>query len=199
MMKNNLLVGLISGLFLFGCNSEPAPDPALYDRFHGKYQVVSSISNEAIDVNLDGKTSVDLLQEIPTLIDSDLLILVSNDSGTRLLSDFLIVQAWPEQYFWPDGRNQAWNGEPVAYDHRMTINYAIQGSTRTFSFSPDYMTIIVNPSTNDDQSVHWKRPESVMVEGTNTIRVINKRIIYTSSGTKEVLITTNYKRYTKTT
>ena len=104
-MKTNRLTAILSGLFMIGCvPSIPAPHEnvtLLYDRFHGKYEPIRSTSNEAIDVNLDGTASTDMLVEIPQLNKEygnilELRIDKSHqfNTGPRLW----YYQFWPDQH-----------------------------------------------------------------------------------------------------
>ena len=66
----NLLISTLVLIQMLGCKSnEQIPQQetrnidALYQQFHGKYRIVNAVSNEEVDVNLDGKASTDLLLE----------------------------------------------------------------------------------------------------------------------------------------
>ena len=199
-MKNALLIGLIKSLFLIGCSPVlPPPNEnvnLLYERFHGKYEVIQSVSNEAIDVNLDGKATNDMLVEIPELSEkyrNYLELRIYGKSTYNPDLSFLFVQWWPEQYIWVN--NKRWEGESLDYQPGLIVNYAMQGSTRRFSFSPDLKQITVQ-SDETQNSFRWVKPESVTVNADNTIQVVNKRRLYTSAGVNDVVITTLYKRYT---
>lgn len=192
---------LVCGVGLAGClPRDPAPNlnlPALQDRFHGKYKAISSISSEALDVNLDGKASTDMLVEIPELTASYrnyLELRIYNPSKNWLSTGYLFTQWWPEQYIWVN--NQEWQIQPIDYDPHLLVNYAMQGAIRTFTFSPSLDKLVLEPSDYADNSLRWKRPESVTVVGEHTIQIVNKKTLYTRMGVKEVTITTTYERFT---
>ena len=202
-MKNALLIGLIHGLFLVGCSPElPPPNEnvnLLYERFHGKYEVIQSVSNEAIDVNLDGKLSTDMLVEIPQLgkkYSSHLQVSIIGPTPYKSENEFLFTSWWPEQFIRINSKT--WEGEPISYDPNLTVDYAMQGGTRNFSFSPDLKQMAVQPNKYEN-SFRSVKPESVTVNADNTIEVVTKRRLYTSAGVKDVVITTLYKRYTMNT
>ena len=202
-MKTNWIVCLLGGMWLAGCSPKdlvPYEDvPTLYDKFHGKYNVISSVSNEAIDVNLDGKASTDMTKEIPQLAPEygqqlELRIYGRNKNSTK--NTFLFNQSWPEQHIWIYTINKVWEGEPIEYQPNLIVNYNKQGVIRTFSFSPDLGQLKVQPSPNEN-AFRWVFPQSVTVDkNTGTIQVVNKRRLYTRTGVKEVVITTVYERYT---
>ncbi|CCH00026.1 hypothetical protein FAES_2017 [Fibrella aestuarina BUZ 2] len=204
-MKRNWLLGAMGVLWLAGCTASPDVAPnddidALHERFHGKYSIVSSVSNEAIDVNMDGYASTNLLDEIKELAPEyccELILHVRGKGQWNTQPVRLMVEAWPEQYIWSG--NDQWNWEPLAYDPKLTVNYARQGASRSISFAPDLKSIIVADEPNADASVRWKKPVSVRIVGQHTIELVSRKTIYTRAGTKTVLITTRYERYTMTT
>ena len=202
-MKINWIICLLGGMWLASCSpNDPAPNEdvnALHQRFHGKYKALSSVSSEAIDVNLDGQASTDMLVEIPdlTLQNSNYLELRIYGSGKYRPSNvFLFTQWWPEQdIFIPTNKTQRWEGEEIAYQPNLTVNYPMQGTPRYFSLSADLKQMTVTSNQKED-SFRWVRPESVTVENNGRLQVVNKRRLYTRSGVKEVVITTVYERYT---
>ena len=70
-MRKPLLVALASilgtSLGMLGCTPKDKEINLLYERFHGKYKIISSTSSEPLDVNFDGVASTNLLQEIVAL------------------------------------------------------------------------------------------------------------------------------------
>lgn len=150
------------------------------DRLNGKYKAVSAVSDEPMDVNVDGTASMDILEEMEDLKECELDIrIVEKDK-------FLFSQLWPEQYVSP-------NPPPV-------INYACQGVGRWFSIAADNTTLLLKP---DDlppiDPYHKTFPQSVRITGTDSIEVILNKTLYTANGTQTVNITTLYVRYTKIT
>ncbi|WP_020603032.1 hypothetical protein [Spirosoma spitsbergense] len=121
MSINRLLLFMfmfMSGLYLVGCSpEEPALDKkvnALHEQFHGKYKPIRSTSSEAIDVNLDGQVSADMLAEISQLrkeYGNNLEIRSYGASKYSPTPSFSFVQWWPEQYIYMG--NKPWEGEPL--------------------------------------------------------------------------------------
>lgn len=187
-----LYLYLISLIFLVAACDKTTVKPnedvkVLTERFHGKYKPISSISNEAIDVNLDGTASTNMLDEITDLEENNLEVLIDTKGP------FLLVQSWPEQYFTS-------HVEPVSYNPSLVVNYVHQVTARPFSFDEDIRRIEVNPDVPPIvDSNHFTFPKAVTVEADNRIQVVSLRRLYTRWGWKKVEITTLYQRFTKLT
>lgn len=203
-MKIASLLFLPIIFILLGCgdnSSTVGPEndiETLYQRFHGKYKVVSSTSNEPLDVDFDGVASRDLLKEIAAL----------NDYGAFLElrvkypdhSAFLFNQFWPEQYVHSyTGSNFDWNGlDALEYNPAYSVMYAQQAIPYSFTFTDDLSQVLIIPNEIPEKA-RWIKPEAVFVQGQNRLRLTNRRRIYTRTGVKEVIITTVYERFTMTT
>lgn len=178
---------ICSVIILSSCSRNKDADNTkqVYDRLHGKYKAVSSISTEAIDVNLDGTPSTDILSEIPDLAQCYLEIrIVSKDN-------FLFDHPWPEQFV-------GHGPEPAGYDPSLAVNYARQGVTRTFSLDETNNIIEVHPDTYDVPA-RFVFPSAVTIEGADTIKIVFSKRLYTSAGWKTTTITTIYRRWTMVT
>lgn len=203
-MKSTLALILLFGIGLFSCQSKdagvkPKEDvERLYQRFHGKYKVVSSVSSEPLDVNFDGVSSTSLPDEIRGLADYESQVELRIKSLDRPV--FLFVQSWPEQYVNTNtGPTPQWNGwDLLPYNPAYSVNYAQQGSGYSFTFSEDLSQLLVTPNAEAD-TIRWVKPERVDVEAGSRLRLTNKRRIYTRQGGKEVTIITTYERFTMTT
>ena len=200
-MKTALLLMLLTGIGTFSCNhSDSRVNPKddielLYQRFHGKYKIVSSVSSEPLDVNFDGVSSTNLLSEVRALNDYGAFLELRVKYPDR--SVFLFTQFWPEQYIRTyTGPNLEWNGlDTLSYNPTYSVSYAEQAGPCTFSFSDDMSQILVTANEKADK-IRWVKPESVFIEAQDRLRLINKRRIYTREGVKEVTITTLYERFT---
>ena len=165
-------------------DSAPDQTKQAYDQLHGKYKVVSSVSNEAADANLDGTATSNMLSELSELADCDLEVrIVGKDN-------FLLVQFWPQQFV-------GYGPAPADYDPSVVVNYARQAVARKFSLNATQHTIQVNadPDPKPDMLL-FPFPASVTIEGDDTIQVVISKKLYTSAGWKIVDITTLYHRYT---
>ena len=160
-----------------------------YDKFHGKYKIIKSTTNEAIDVDLDGAKSNDLLKEIPTLPNSILELRIYKGG-------YMFNQSWQEPFF-----SKAIESFPTNYTpENKLLGYNSQGELHTFEFTLDYKTIkVIRSKTSGSTDYKWTLPESVNVVGDELIEIITNRKMYTSDGIKMIKITSLYKRYQKST
>lgn len=164
--------------------SAPDHTKQVYDQLHGKYKVVSSISSEAADVNLDGTATSNMLSELSELADCDLEVRIVDKDN------FLLVQFWPQQFV-------GYGTAPVGYDPSVTVNYARQAVVRKFSVNTisHIIQVKADPDPKPDMLL-FPFPVSVTTEGDDTIQVVISKKLYTSAGWKTVDITTLYHRYT---
>jgi hypothetical protein len=169
-----------------GCRRDDSPDERkqLFERLHGKYKVISAVSSEAVDVNMDGIATNDIVTEIPELENCNLVIIISKHN-------FLLDHSWPQQFF---GQNI----EPADYDPSVVVFYVKQGVDRTFLPNANQTSLLVNADATSDP-VRFPMPTSVTIEGPDTIKLVFTKRLYTSKGWKTTSITTVYKRYTMTT
>lgn len=214
-MKNPSLTNLLFPILFFammGCKKEnPVLDPgiieaqkiaALQNQFHGKYGIVSSVSNEAVDVNMDGVTSTDLFQEIDILPSEknyhfDVEVRINGLNPFSAGPAYIFSQSWPEQYIRLE--NGEWTGGPgLNYDPSLRIDFLRQGTSRQFHFSEDLKFLNVL-SGEKENSYRWVKPESVAVDPVGRLVIVNKRYLYTKNGVKKVSITSVYERFTKET
>ncbi|THU40791.1 hypothetical protein FAM09_01375 [Niastella caeni] len=165
---------------------DAAPDNTkqVYEWLHGKYKAISSFSSEAVDVNMDGVATDNILTEIPDLTHCRLEIRIVSQNN------FLFAESWPEQFI-------GHGIEPPGYDPSLAVNYVRQGLVRTFSLDNTSNKILVNPDTTPlPDTRRFSFPLAVTVEGSDTIKVVISKKLYTSAGWKVVTITTVYERYT---
>lgn len=211
-MKTLLLLCPILLSTMLSCKKDdPALDPeileaqktaALQYQFHGKYGIISSVSSEAVDINMDGVTSTDLFHEIDILPSEknyhfDVEVRIYGPNPLSAKSTYLFSQAWPEQYI--RIQNEEWTGGPgLNYDPSLRMDFLRQGTSRQFEFSEDIRLLKVLP--NDKENPYrWVKPESVTVDPSGRLVVVNKRYLYTKEGVKQVSITSVYERFTKET
>ncbi|REA63994.1 hypothetical protein DSL64_00005 [Dyadobacter luteus] len=207
----NLLISTLVLIQMLGCKSnEQIPQQetrnidALYQQFHGKYRIVSAVSNEEVDVNLDGKASTDLLTEIEELTIGSLTnpyseIRIYKPSQLNPEASFLFTQAWPQQFV-RMGNGKVWDGlEMIAYNPNYSFAYDMKVVVRKFDFSEDLKQLTVVPDNSEAPIFLQSSPKSVSVLDDGKIVVTADRKIYTSEGVKQITVTTTYERFTMTT
>jgi hypothetical protein len=157
---------------------------ALHERFNGKYQVISSWSDQQVDINLDGKVSSNLKDELSDLSRVNLELRILKEEKYNLFSLF-----WPEQYL----------SEGFAAD-KPIITFANQALGLKFNFSKQVTDLLLDSS--DVQPADAKRfvlPSVVKVLSDDVIEVSFSKSVYTSQGWKNITIITRYKRWTRIT
>ncbi len=190
-MKYILSLSLLLILFV-GCrhSDNVAPNKAteaLYQRFHGRYKIVSSTADEAVDLNMDGQSSTDLKNELVNLPNSELELRIKNSGSSYLFYEF-----WQEPCF----GNPSGGDLPPVYNPSLIINYCNQGVGRTFDFSADLKSIYLGPESPTTDTMRYTRPSSVVIKDGDMIEIIKIKRFYTFSGWKYVRVVTLYKRYT---
>jgi hypothetical protein len=211
-MKTLLLLCPILVSVMLGCKKDdPVLDreiieaqkvAALQNQFHGKYGIISSVSNEAVDVNMDGLTSTDLFKEIDILPSEknyhfDVEVRIYGRNPLSAGPAYIFSQSWPEQYIHIE--NEEWTGGPgLNYDPSLRIDFLRQGTSRQFYFSEDLKLLNVLPSDKENP-YRWVKPESVAVDPAGRLVIVNKRYLYTKNGVKQISITSVYERFTKET
>jgi hypothetical protein len=190
-MKQLFFFYFISAFTLSSCKRSADPETNkdqndLYQRFNGTYSIISSLADQAIDLNFDGVASVQLKDELSDLRDCQLEIRILKGSSSNLFSEF-----WPEAFFSGLGGNA-----PASYDSTVMLNYARQSVTRTFTFTTDLNKILLDP---DDASIDAQlhtRPTTVNILSGDIIEVIKTKRFYTDLGWKEMRVFTQYQRIT---
>jgi hypothetical protein len=177
-------------VLLLGCKKEDAKNTQneLYERFHGKYAITRATSDIAVDVNLDGTKSTNLVEEIPDLKHTYLELLI----GTKTL---------PNGYaqFWA---NQSLDSEkkPAGYDPSILVMYLNQPTVARFKFNDDLTALSLSQEpSKDPHPEEFSLPQSVTIGQDNEITVKMKRTLYTRYGWVPVSITVTYARFTKVT
>jgi len=200
-------------LAVLGCkrSSDPAEEiqtkesakiELLQQKFHGKYRIISALSDTPVDVNMDGSASTDLLTEIPILdyrqnYQFNLELRIYANSPLSPNPTYLLSQSWPEQYIWLGDKE--WDGgKPLSYDPAYSVSLVNQGTGRLFNFSDDLKQIIVHPGENENPN-RWVIPKSIVIDERQRLHVVNVRNFYTSEGVKQATVTTVYERFTKDT
>jgi hypothetical protein len=190
-MKNLLTLVLASGI-LASCQKQ-APEPsedtaALHTRFHGKYQLLSAVADVPVDLNRDGQASTNLVEEIPDVKSSDVILLIPENRDVKMFEQF-----WPQP-------NVTHNWNYSSPDSLMVQGYAIQIVPRYFAFNKSVTNLVVESSpTSAANDGRFPVPEVAVIEKGDQLRITVQRSLFTHKGWQLVRITTTYKRYTSVT
>lgn len=165
----------------------------LKERFHGKYEVLSAISEVAVDLNMDGITSNNLFNENDEVNNAKIEIRLENENK-------LFIERWPIEWL------GVGSGEidSSKYDSSISYSYAHYSITSEFEFanSDQQISLIDTELIYDNYGRVDRRfafPESIIIDNDDIIIVITNRYLYTSSGYLQSRITARYKRFTSET
>jgi hypothetical protein len=187
-MKKGLLITICT-IFLVSCNKNESDEKLeqLKEKFHGKYEIISSTSMDAVDLNMDGITSTNLLSENAEISNSGLELRILSENKQ------LFEEKWPvESIVIPEGETFDSN----SYHSSYVIYYALYTNHNLSRINNDYQSIellgeIEKNSTNTLISI-----ESIIIEENETLKVTSIRKLYTMMGWITTKIESRYKRYT---
>ncbi|MCZ4694600.1 hypothetical protein [Ancylomarina euxinus] len=176
-------------IFLISCNKKESKEnlEQLYQKFNGNYELISSISKHAVDLNMDGRASTDLLSENPMLSESRL--------GIRILEN-------DYHYFeemWPMVSSQVRRDEvydPNKVYSTYALSYDSYYNMSTCLFNNDYTSIQLLRDVQKDSVNTLISIESIIIEANEVIKVTAVRKLYTIEGWHTCQIESRYKRYT---
>ena len=180
---------VICAVSFVSCNKIDSEDhlEILKDKFHGKYELVSSISKELLDLNMDGIASNDLLSENPQLARSGIEVFII-DSDHHLFEEKWATenhQISRDELFDP---NKVYTTEGLYYG--MYINMS------SFIFNEDFKTIQLLDGVYTNEVNTLISFESVVFEGNEIVKVTTIRKLYTKKGWVTTEIISRYKRFT---
>jgi hypothetical protein len=86
-------------------NVETQEFEKIKSRYGGRYQILSSIANEPVDLNLDGSMNSNLFEELSSISESKVTIRVTEDFDPRSTKNYITSfdLSYPEQYALIDG------------------------------------------------------------------------------------------------
>ena len=205
-MMRIILFTLVLTLF-FGCEEQRIRkhNSELDERFHGKYEIISSISDVPVDLNMDGTATTDLLSENPLILSAYLEIRI-NDKKKRIFDNkytkrlidksrkHLFEELWPVESFGYDPDTSSFL--TVSY-----INYSEWPNIYYFDFDTETYAVTLESasSTTLEPPNTLISMEEVAVEGEELLKVVNTRKLFTYDGWKVVRIESVYRRYTTVT
>ncbi|HEY1022931.1 MAG TPA: hypothetical protein VGE06_11495 [Flavisolibacter sp.] len=144
------------------------------------------MADQSLDLNFDGVASTNLQDELPNLSNCNLEIRLPKNTRTNYFNEF-----WPEQVF-GGGNGDA----PAAYDPFALVDYANQGVGRSFQFSMDRKTILLEQDHAGIDQLRHTRPDLITILPGDRIEIVKRKRFYTLDGWKEVRVVTMYERYT---
>ena len=183
---------LLAALFIFffesckrsGTLEERQDTNALYERFNGRYEILSATASDALDLNFDGIASTNLKEQISGMGRLGLQVQISDIKGANSFDEF-----WPEPFF--DAAT------PKHFDSTISVNYSLGSAFRTFEFSKDLRKILLNPENPNKDLQRHPRPDSVIIRAGDIIEVTKQKDFYSILGWKKVTLVIEYLRFSK--
>jgi hypothetical protein len=195
-MKKLLSVAICTIIF-FSCTKDETSvfnRPLLHEKFNGKYELLSAISEKAVDLNNDGKASTELLNENSMILFSTVEIRIPQKDDLFIEDNEFVFSE-----FWPTENGQRLKDKDVITVYRTKIysgNYDIYGNVLIGEFMDDlkYGTFITD--INDDGKNTLIELKSLEFLDDDKIEVTAVRKLYTMSGWTVTKIKSLYKKYT---
>lgn len=193
-MKKTLLI-VASTLMILGCSKSDLEEhhDSLKENFNGRYEIVSATSEIAVDLNMDGNTSNNLLEENTEIFESEISLRIYEDSK-------IFTEHWPIEYIGVKAEEEI---DSTIYNPSYTLDYAKYAITSYFQFGENQDVIeLIDPEpilNNGVIDTRFVFPDSIIIEDDDIIAVISTRRLYTFNGYLAVQIVAKYKRYSKLT
>ena len=189
-----LLTGLVS---LTACKQSVEVTPnrnvaALQEQFHGKYKPLHSTSNQALDINRDGKASTDMLEEISDLSQTWVEVRIYDKSQYNTKPSFSFIHQWPKQELRP--------AEPTVNNPLTRLSYSTKVVFWSFSLDEALSQLNLEPNASYLAYPELYSPlETVLVKENGRLQVTLTKRLYTTEGWKTVQIVSLYERFTRQT
>ena len=190
MKKQSVCFLVVMMALMLGCKKDNATGSRnqQWERFHGKYAIIRATSDIAVDVNLDGNKSTNLVEEIPYLKNTFLELLIGKNGDYNGYAQFWANQSLSSEH------------KPAGYDPSVLVMYLSQPIVASFKFNDDLTALSFSQEpSKDPQPEVFSLPESVTVGKNDEITVKMKRTVYTRFGWVPISIVVTYARYTKVT
>lgn len=191
-MKKTLLI-IACTLIILGCSKNDLEEhhDLLKENFNGKYEIVSATSDIAVDLNMDGNTSNNLLEENTKISESEISLRIYEDSK-------IFTEHWPIEYISVKPEEEI---DSTIYNPSYTLDYAKYAITSYFQFGENQEVIeLIDPEpilNNGIIDTRFVFPDSIIIEDGDIISLISTRKLYTFNGYLTVQIIAKYKRYSK--
>ncbi|TCO10434.1 hypothetical protein [Natronoflexus pectinivorans] len=183
-------------VFLLGCqkqDKEVSIRPVLREKFHGKYEIVSCVSNIPVDLNNDGVESCNLFEEnslIPFAAKIEIMIPFQNDTYFKY-NEFTYRDWWPTEN---ERRLSATEIVPTHTTYTtVSFFYDYRPSDLRGVFADDLKSATFTIIGVEDTLLDIKL--DILFD--DHIKVTSTRKLYTRTGWVTVEIESVYRRYYK--
>ena len=199
-MKIGLLITVCT-FFFISCNKDDSIQnlellklEELKEKYHGKYELISSVSEKAVDLNNDGITSNDLVSENSMILFSTIEMLIPDENDLFLeYNEFCFVE------FWATENSSRIKTKEVISTTIPPIHNALYDIYSTISFGR-FEDDLKPCKLSQGSQEKWKNTliesQSLEIGKNETIKVTTIRKLYTMEGWITTKIESKYKRYT---
>jgi hypothetical protein len=172
--------------------------PLLKERFNGKYELISSNSKQAVDLNNDGIESTNLLDENSVILFSEITIRIPYEDELFLKeNEFVFSELWPMEN---EHRLKEKKILTVYKKRVYSVNYDLYGNVQIGKFNEDLTSAEkFRLDINDDGKNTLVQLKSLNLLEDEIIRVIVVRKLFTKNGWVTTEIESLYKRYSTVT
>lgn len=163
----------------------------MQSKYGGRYQILSSIANESVDLNLDGSMNTNLFEELPGINQSKVTIRVVEDFDPRSTKKYITSfdLSYPEQYAVIDGR------EISSFNPSAEVIFLNQPMGSRCIIDPENKLVNLLHEDNPYESErHFTRPNEIRILDSQKIQVSTIKEFYTENGFIKVSITSIYER-----
>ncbi len=198
-MKKILSI-VICVIVCFGCTKDEVSifnKPLLHEQFNGKYEIISAISEKAVDLNNDGIASTVLLDENSMILFSEIEIRISKEHRLFLEDNEFVVSE-----FWPTENEQRLKDKQVMTVYKTKIysgDYDVYDNILIGEFNDDLKSGTFNREINDDGKNTLIEVKSIKFLKDDKLELTVVRKLFTKSGWTVSNIKSLYKRYTSMT
>lgn len=160
-------------------------------KYAGHYNILTSIVNDSVDLDLDGNKNTNLFKEIPLLEQSKVTIRVLEDNDPRSPKNYTTSfdLSYPEQYALVEGREiSSYNpGAEVIFLYQPIYNRCLIDTVKKL--------ISLLPENNPDETERrFTRPNEIRLLDDEKIQVSTIKEVYTESGFMKINITSIYEK-----
>jgi len=182
----------ICTILLISCEKNASNEnfESLKEKFNGKYEIISSISKDAVDLNMDGIASTNLISENSEIFNAGLELKILNDSK------LLFEDKWPVETIL---NTEDGIFDSTCYHPTYIISYSLYINPISCQFEDNYSSIKLLENIQQNSTNKLISIESITIEENETIKVITIRKLYTMKGWIKTKIESRYKRYTSLT
>ncbi|WP_421919729.1 hypothetical protein [Marinifilum sp.] len=188
----------ICAILLFACdNSEEFQDNPDYlrDKFNGKYELISSASKKAVDLNNDGNASTNLLDENSMILLSTIEIRIPRVNEIFIENnEFVFNEIWPTE-----NEHRLKNKDLIALSKTYNGEYDLYGNTSIGKFKDDLKSGTFRNEINNDEKNTLVELKSIDFLNNDKVEVTLIRKLYTINGWVKTQIKSEYKRFSSNT